>query len=90
MRSTCQLVCRDYNTIGALVGYQHRLFVCVGALTLPGLLKRVEHADHVLGDPVLEADDFGGLTRASMRSMMSTIRPMLDRISEMMMALLGA
>ena len=56
-----QLVCRDYNTVGTLVGHQHRLFVRVGALTLPGLLKSVQHADHVLGDPVLEADDFRGL-----------------------------
>ena len=64
-----QFVCRDHHAVGALVGHQHRLFVCVGALTLPGLLQGVQHADHVLGDPVLEADNLGGLDRRAVHAL---------------------
>ncbi|CAI8374887.1 MAG: Uncharacterised protein [Halieaceae bacterium] len=63
------LVRSHHNAIGALVGHQHRLFIGFSTLTLPGLLKRVQHADHVLGHPVLEADDFRGLHRRAVHAL---------------------
>ena len=63
-----QLVRGHHNAIGALVGHQHCFFIGFGTLSLPGFLKRVQHADHVLGHPILESDDLGGLDRRAVHS----------------------
>ena len=56
-----QFVSGHHDTVRALVGDQHRLFVRLSALTLTGFFEGVEHADHILCHAILQANNFGGL-----------------------------